>query len=240
MFQFGSQNLGEALTAIAIALGVIAVVILIVWWIARRRGTPTVGIVGVHSLALMWAGLCGVGAVATIWRGIAGGDRWIDDVPANVTLNGDGSAVAASGTKLLSVSASSVDVWVDGLAPGTRAVIAAGDVLAVAMTAVPAVIIALICSAILRGRPFAAATVRALTWGAVAIGVGGVLTDILVTVGKTLVANDALPAMGDISSPGVFQLQVPLWPLATALALLALAAAFRYGARLQRDTEGLV
>ena len=33
---------------------------------------------------------------------------------------------------------------------------------------------------------------------------------------------------------------VPFWPLAAGLAFAALATIFRYGSRLQRDTDGLV
>ena len=37
-----------------------------------------------------------------------------------------------------------------------------------------------------------------------------------------------------------FALTVPFWPLGAGLALALLAAAFRAGERLRRDTEGLV
>jgi len=37
-----------------------------------------------------------------------------------------------------------------------------------------------------------------------------------------------------------FVLELPVWPIAAGLAFAALAAVFRYGSRLQRDTEGLV
>lgn len=42
-----------------------------------------------------------------------------------------------------------------------------------------------------------------------------------------------------IASPYI-SVDAPLWPLGIALALLALSVIFRQGARLQRDTEGLV
>jgi len=42
-----------------------------------------------------------------------------------------------------------------------------------------------------------------------------------------------------LPQPG-FGIEFPLWPIAAGLAFTALAAIFRYGSRLQRDTEGLV
>lgn len=41
-------------------------------------------------------------------------------------------------------------------------------------------------------------------------------------------------------SPAPFELTIPFWPLGASIALLLLAAAFEYGAHLQRETEGLV
>ena len=51
-----------------------------------------------------------------------------------------------------------------------------------------------------------------------------------------LAAAEVLPS----EVPVTYLFTVPWWPALVALACAALAAIFRHGARLQRDTEGLV
>jgi type VI protein secretion system component VasF len=61
-------------------------------------------------------------------------------------------------------------------------------------------------------------------------------------ISKGAASAAALPPDGSSAAftDGGFSVTLPWWPVGAALALLALAAVFRYGAKLQRETEGLV
>lgn len=110
-------------------------------------------------------------------------------------------------------------------------------------------------------EPFRRLLSNTMARAGITLGVGAVVWQICFSIGNTLAAQQALQilswnatglteewldwldAIGLDSSglprPGL-QGEVEFWPIGVGLALIALAAVFRSGERLQRDTEGLV
>jgi hypothetical protein len=143
-----------------------------------------------------------------------------------------------------------------GLGVPTRVLLICAALSVAAVSIVIAVALAQIAAAALRGEPFVPAAARSVTVVAVAIAVGGTLSAVLQQWGEWSAGRDALfvTAWGSasISGPGTtladlgwpdpayFALQIPFLPLLLGLGLTAIAAVFRAGERLQRDTEGLV
>ena len=130
---------------------------------------------------------------------------------------------------------------------------------AVAIAAVSVVIaltLSRIAAATLRGAPFVPSVARAITIAAVAIVIGGTLSAVLQQWGEWSAGQDALsvtawtayhvgdatPSLAELGwpAPADFTLQIPFIPLLLGLGLGAVAAVFRAGERLQRDTDGLV
>jgi hypothetical protein len=102
---------------------------------------------------------------------------------------------------------------------------------------------------VLRGRPFGRSMTAALVASAVLIIVGGTASQLLGAVGNAAVVDHLGPAAtggADTARPEgyeglvAFALDLSLAPLGVGLALAVVALAFQIGARLQRDTEGLV
>lgn len=107
------------------------------------------------------------------------------------------------------------------------------------------VFVAILCGRIIRKAPFAAELARLSTIGAgvflVAGFAGQVVTD-LASYRLAATAFDLVRAENPSASlpTPIWPSPVDLWPLWGALALAVLAVLIRHGARLQRDTEGLV
>lgn len=256
----GTQNLAEGLLWIAVAIAVIAALSAVTVWIARRRGSTTVALDAAISVAQGWLFFMVLGMGLMVWQWFGQGEMWISEMPAFVQWAGDGAFVGP-GTPgcsdpggdtpvLLCASVNSISATVAHLSIGTRIVIAAGQVLGLALLALPAVLIVVLVSQVRKGSPFSRTASRAFAWSAVAILVLGTITDLTVGIGRTLAAFEVLPSPeqgGDLTTQGIFYLTLPLWPAGVALALAALAVVFRYGAALQhqtdalrRETEGLV
>lgn len=126
-----------------------------------------------------------------------------------------------------------------------------------------AVVTALIGTVVIAfGRRLArggSAVVRVTVWIAVIWGFSGAIGAVVVAL-STLFQDDVritvpveeywprLPDLPQLPDSDLstwlprprFDLTLPFWPIAAGLAFAALATIFRYGARLQRDTEGLV
>lgn len=100
---------------------------------------------------------------------------------------------------------------------------------------------------VLRTRPFGRSVTAALVASAVLIIVGGTAAQVLEAAGKAAVMDHlGGPAVTggagpiDAESFVVFGLTVDLAPIGVGVALAVIALAFQIGARMQRDTEGLV
>jgi len=117
-----------------------------------------------------------------------------------------------------------------------------GEVAATSLAAV-GICLALVwlCVRVVRHRPFGRSVNVALLTTAVLVLVGGLATDFLGAVGRAELVH-SLGASATSGDHGLvpLALELNLAPVGVALALGVLGAAFEVGARLQRDTEGLV
>lgn len=257
MLTFGSDELGQSLLYIGIGLAVIALIVAVVVWNSRRRGSRTVALDAALTLSAWWILLSAVGAVIVIakaftvdWAELHGETNvwvaWPADLPC--------SEFGDSATTMLTCSGSSLaDFTVGNASLGLRLLAAAAQLSTLALTTMPAVILAVICFHTLRGRVFSRTVTRALVGGAIAVLVFGVAADLLGGIAATAGLREVFPPDSEWY-PSAYQLTVTPLPFGAALALVALAAVFRQGMgleqdrarlqqeteRLQKDTEGLV
>ena len=94
---------------------------------------------------------------------------------------------------------------------------------------------------LMRARPFRRAMPTAICVVAVLVVVGGVLGQVLGAFGRALLVDDLAatsPQVADVF--GTFIMQLDLASVGWGFALALVAGAFAIGARLQRDTDGLV
>ena len=145
-------------------------------------------------------------------------------------------------------------VTVAGLSMDARVQLAFGGALQGLTFAALAAVLAVICIQLLRGAPFQRIVVRALNLSAAIVIIGGLGSQLLLGFGGVAASMQVLTVdawQADRAIVGIGQdfigwpypqteFHVDFWPIFVGLALLALAAVFHAGARLQRDTEGLV
>lgn len=248
----GGQDLWASLLWLGIFAVGAAVIVLIVVWLGRRRGSTTIALDAADSLSRVWLAVLVLSLVFAVIQSFQPFVS-LQGVPASLDWPGrpDGSLpVTTAGPALESATARTVDITAVNATFGTRLVIVLGGILSLCLWAVPAVVVQVLTRQSLRGTPFTARVVRALWWGAIGILVFGMTSELLQQIGMNLLAREVLAPQesGEIlTSLTYFELTLPLWPAFAALALAALAAVFRYGSdlqrqtvALQRDTEGLV
>jgi len=97
---------------------------------------------------------------------------------------------------------------------------------------------------VLRTRPFGRSVTAALVTSALLIIIGGTAAQLLEAAGRAAVVDHLGPAVTGGAGSGesllAFGLSVDLAPISVGMALAVVALAFQIGARMQRDTEGLV
>ncbi|WP_052226812.1 hypothetical protein [Microbacterium mangrovi] len=230
-------------------LAVIVGAVLLIARRYRRRGedTTTLAVDATLTLCGVAVGLFLISMPFTIVQTMTAATVSIDDFPFQTTLFDnrfpceiESAAKTHPGIDCFGVS--SAWATVSGLTVGVRALIATDQLLWALLAVLPAVALGVICFQLLRGIPFARTVTRTLTVSAVAVLVLGVAAPMLDGISKGAASAAALPSgeSGAAFTEGGFSVTVPAWPIGAALALLALAAVFRYGAKLQRDTELLV
>lgn len=241
----GSSDLGWALWMVGIFLLVVAAIAGIVVWVARRRGSTTGVISATLTIAAWWAVLVVIATPFGVAQTLTADSITVPDLPVSMTWPEQlpcGDAVTATPPTLECANVTSANATILGLTFAPRAMIALGQILGSVVVILPAVVIAVVCFQMLRGRPFARTASRALVVAAAVVLVAGIGVDIAAAVGRGLAAAEVLPGPGDhaVTSGAAYSLTVQVWPFGAALALVALAAVFRYGGALQRETEGLV
>ncbi|TQJ30659.1 hypothetical protein [Microbacterium sp. SLBN-146] len=242
-----TSDLAGALWSIGLYLLIVAAIVGVVVLIARWRRSTTVLIDSALAISAVWVALFVIATPFAIAQTLTGGTVWVDDLPVSVPWN-EGVAcgstrVSDATTYLECASVGEVNASIVGLPFGTRALLATGQFIGALLIATPAAAIGVICFQLLRGAAFARVTSRTLLVTAIVILVGGIAGDLATGVGRGLAALEVFPSSADPDATGAvatYNLTVQMWPFGAALALAALAAVFRYGARLERDTAGLV
>lgn len=142
---------------------------------------------------------------------------------------------------------------VTGLGLATRALLAAGTLVQGLTQLAVTWAVFLIAHRLLAGEPFRPVVRKAVLVAAAALIGGGILWQVLFGIGDFMAAKEVLGSVGwgwdeslGLEDPSVLlpapqlRLTIAFWPIFSGLALAAVAAAFRYGEELQRDTAGLV
>lgn len=154
------------------------------------------------------------------------------------------------------------DVTVTGLGMDARLLLATGHAIQGVTVVLIAVVIALLCHRLLSGTPFRPVLAVSVMVTAVAISAGGIAWQVFFGLGGMVASAQTLGTTGwDSKVPSIeiadyldsvlepsatglpdpfMGMGIDFWPLFLGLALAAVATAFRYSERLQRDTEGLV
>lgn len=245
---FSWMHLLILVVLVAAAVGVLA----LAWRSWRRKGTDAV-----ISLTLTLSAFCAaigvLGAIAAVVGALANTQvemtvpvsTYWPVLPDGVTVSGTTATVGGGGF-------TQADVWVEGASTGARVLWGIGQALGGLVPAAIAGLIALVCFQLLRGAAFAPVVARAAMITAVVVLVGGMSADVLCGIGGSMVSHELLAwtSASGTSDPAAdpllnwpqatFSANFPLWPIGAGLGFAALAAVFRYGGRLQRDTEGLV
>lgn len=231
-----------------VGLAVIAAIVALMVWDARRRKSPSVLLDVIAAMARVWVAIVLLGAGLLIIRGFTTAPYDIAAMPISpawpTSLPCQTSGYEPTGaTELYCASADTAHATVSGLDGGLRALLTAGDLLSLLVLGVPGIVIAVLSQRAVVGAAFAARTSRWLLISAIIVLVAGTLGPMLTDIGAALVAQQVLPpadANVAVAAGRTFSIAPPLWPLGVALGLAALSVIFRQGARLQRETEGLV
>ena len=241
-------DLGGALIVGAVGALIIGLVFAALVWDARRRRVGSVLLDVTGAVARIWVALVVVGAVFGLISLVVSPTTSITDVPITTAWPSalpcqSSGGTMPSATALYCGTIDSASLQVAGLGADVRSLIFVGGLLAYVTAATPGVLVSVPCRIAAAGRPFARRAPRWLLTSAVVVLIGGTASEVLLSIARYLTSHEVIPDASSgaaISAPVTFQLIIPIWPIGCALGLAALAVIFRYGSRMQRDTEGLV
>jgi hypothetical protein len=242
---------------VVLAAGLLAgLVLLTVWFTRARRGTRDAAstLKVARVVAVVYGVLVLLGTLITVLQTLLEDavqlslpvrTFWPDLRPTVEILDGPTATVAGGGFEQAEVAVAGLDLT-------ARLLLAGGHALQGITMALIAGAIALLCTRLLAGSPFRPVVSRVMMIAASAVAAGGIAWQICFELAGLLASSQVLTvnawtASEAVTAEGVTGLPEPamgfeieFWPLFLALALAALAAAFRHGERLQRDVEGLV
>ena len=254
-------DLGGALIVGAVGALIIGLVFAALVWDARRRRVGSVLLDVTGAVARIWVALVVVGAVFGLISLVVSPTTSITDVPITTAWPSalpcqSSGGTMPSATALYCGAIDSASLQVAGLGADVRSLVFVGGLLAYVTAATPGVLVSVLCRIAAAGRPFeemhgdgalispfARRAPRWLLTSAVVVLIGGTASEVLLSIARYLTSHEVLPDASSgaaITAPVTFQLIIPIWPIGCALGLAALAVIFRYGSRMQRDTEGLV
>lgn len=246
----------------ALALLVALPIVLLAWLLisavrkSRRTGSGAPVVRLAYVVAVIWAIGCAIGAIIAVVSALMSPELSITvpvrefwpELPSGITTDGPTATLVSGGFTELNGQ-------VEGLDVPTRILWAISQVLWALVPGSIAALIAIACSHLLNGRAFTEVLARLAMTTAVIVSVGGIAAQLLGDISATMAATQLLEvssASWHVEFPGVedpltawvprpgFDIKIAFWPLAAGLGLAALAAVFKFGARLQRDTDGLV
>lgn len=245
MISFGSDEVWPSLAYIGIALAVIALIVGIVVWRGKRKGSRTIALDAALSVSGWWVLLWIVSTTIIVVKAFSvdfaefhgTANVWVD-WPDDLPCSEFGASTEGAGAMLTCRGSALTDFTVGNASLGLRLLSAGAQLASGAWMVMPALILAIICFQTLRGATFSRTVTRALTGGAIAVLVLGVASDLLGSIATTAALREVFEPGSDWY-PWGFQLTVTPWPFVGALALAALAAVFREGSRLQQERERL-
>lgn len=225
-----------------LSVGVLALIVGLVIWRGRRKGSRTMALNAALTISGWWLAVTAIGIVlivvkvfSTDFAEFMGQTNvwlpWPADLPCTDYGDDRGTALGCSGSNLADFTVAEASI-------GLRALAGAAQLISILFTAIPAAMLAVISWHTLRGRAFTRVITRTLFWGAVAILVFGVASDLISGIAATTALREVFPPESEWY-PWAFQLQLTWWPFLAALGLAALAAVFKQGIRLQQDNEQL-
>ncbi|HEY8912758.1 hypothetical protein [Lacisediminihabitans sp.] len=147
------------------------------------------------------------------------------------------------------------DVGVSGLGLDARLWLAGGHLFLGAVAVSVGIAIAVLCARLLRGNPFGPALSKTAFRAAGVVAVAGIASQVCAGVGGMAASAQALAVTGwgiddrDVIGGNLRDIGWPLpsegftvdsWPVAFAIAIVAVAVAFRFGERLQAQSERLL
>ncbi|MDR2998525.1 MAG: hypothetical protein LBU78_10455 [Microbacterium sp.] len=243
MFSVGTEDLAAGLSQILLVLVILGFIASVVGVGARRSGNNAIALTIASSVSFGWVVLCGIGVLLVGYQNLFAPTV---DVSANVTDSRpsefgpcDGSVPAVDTATVICDWSGGTTLQIAGLPLGLRSLLLLTALISLILMAVPGVAVWQIARRAEAGEPFDPRVARTLGVLAIIVLVLGILHDVLEPIGQTLAAHAAL-GNDDAYGPPMFELTVQFWPFAAALVLTALAAVFRHGHRLQRETVGLV
>jgi len=244
-----------ALIALVIVLAVVIPIVIV-----RVRSAAVPGTAAARAtrvVAVIYVVASGLGTIASVLRTLFDSsvsvlipvEPFWPTIPAGVTIDGRQAEVIGGGF---------ADALVDvtGLDGPTRIWLAASALLQGATIVMIAIVIIMLCTNVMRQDPFRAALPRAINVTAITIIAGGLAWQLCGSIGNGLAAEQVLRSTGGsieydrftyddyyqvIGLPSIgHDWSIDFWPIWIGLALFALAGTFRYGMKLQRETDGLV
>jgi len=222
---------------------------------AKSEGDPSPVVKTTLVVAAGWAGISTIGALVALLVPLLSPSvevtvptrEFWPELPEGMEIEGMSARIEGGGF-------TSATLALTDLSVPARILIGLGGVFAWLVPGAVATLLAVACFQLLAGRAFAPVVARVTMTTAVIVAVGGIATQVLGDIGASIAASEALRWSGAAypDVPGIdhpltawwpapaLLIELPFWPLAAGLGLAALAAVFRYGSVLQRDTEGLV
>lgn len=149
----------------------------------------------------------------------------------------EATAVLATDPAVSAAHYDTVTLTAESLSLSPRLLLAISDGLAVLGPIALCIVVAWLCIRLFVGRPFGTAATWGIGAAAIAVMLGGLLSQAVRANAFSEVTYElGLEAAGLPS----FEMSIDLAPLGWGFALAVVAGAFEIGQRLQRDTEGLV
>lgn len=246
---------GLLFTALAV-IGVAGLVVAIA--LSPRPGAPS-GATTVRLAGWVGAALATVYAVAAVYAVATA--LWAPAVGITIPVQGfwpalpEGTTYAGTTATREQGGFTTAEVTLRGLSMGVRVAWAISQALWCLIPGTVAALVAVMAFRVRRSAPFASMLARFTLTTAVVVALGGLAAQIAGDLAGIGAAEQLLrwtsadyPDIAafpdaDLSTwlprPGS-TVAFPFWPIAAGLGLAALAALFRHGDRLQRETEGLV
>lgn len=221
---------------------------------ARATGDPAPIVSLTLTISAFYGALCLIGALIGLVVNLTS-ESLLMTVPTVPywPLPLPGVTIDTGPTSVVGGGFTAAELMIAGVPLPARVLWAVGQFLGLLVPTAIAGLIALVCFQLLRGAAFAPVVARGSLITAAVVLVGGLGTQALcgwagsVAGGAALTVRSAeVNGYPDAVDPlallpqSAFNVQIDFWPIGAALALAALAAVFRYGFSLQRETEGLV